>query len=434
MKTYKLKLTALTPIHIGTGEDYEPTNFVIDDGKLYSFDEVLFYQSLTQIDRDTFNLKTQNWLQMIDFYKSKVAEAKKIANFDCEVTKKVEERYGELKNEDGTKNVNQFQIAQTFKNPNTFRAIIPGSSIKGMLDTVLQIYPPKSSNEVRQKLVISDALVVEGGLEIGYSYRKSKTKADKGKIPQMVEIIKPNSTFICQIKMEHSFEALQNMMKNYHDDRKNSKYAQTNSSFIARVGKYCGKEYMVDDGKNVKNSYGKPLATHTIYEKDDEPFGWVKFELIDDTENVILMKQIKSQEALYYSDLKEKQKDILEAIEKSKEEVQKIAFEKEQKKLKAQQEVEEKKEIEVQRLSSLSPLELKLDELSIQNKSMPKTTLILQNIKNKNLDEFRDEALGLLEKLMKANKEWKENPTSKNPNKDKDYQRTLEVKKLMGLQ
>ena len=32
MKTYRLKLTALTPIHIGTGEVYEPTNFVIDDG------------------------------------------------------------------------------------------------------------------------------------------------------------------------------------------------------------------------------------------------------------------------------------------------------------------------------------------------------------------------------------------------------------------
>ena len=31
MKTYKLKLTALSPIHIGTGEDYEPINYVIDN-------------------------------------------------------------------------------------------------------------------------------------------------------------------------------------------------------------------------------------------------------------------------------------------------------------------------------------------------------------------------------------------------------------------
>ncbi|MDR1450778.1 MAG: hypothetical protein LBI57_00365 [Helicobacteraceae bacterium] len=30
MKSYKLKLTALGPAHIGTGADYEPTNYVID--------------------------------------------------------------------------------------------------------------------------------------------------------------------------------------------------------------------------------------------------------------------------------------------------------------------------------------------------------------------------------------------------------------------
>ncbi len=46
MKTYKLKLTALTPIHIGTGESYEPTNYVIDGGFLYEFDEMKFYQKL----------------------------------------------------------------------------------------------------------------------------------------------------------------------------------------------------------------------------------------------------------------------------------------------------------------------------------------------------------------------------------------------------
>ena len=46
MKTYKLKLTAISPIHIGTGEEYEPINYVIDkldiktaDGKIiYHFD------------------------------------------------------------------------------------------------------------------------------------------------------------------------------------------------------------------------------------------------------------------------------------------------------------------------------------------------------------------------------------------------------------
>ena len=45
MKTYKLKLTAISPIHIGTGEEYEPINYVIDkldiktpDGKIVKKD------------------------------------------------------------------------------------------------------------------------------------------------------------------------------------------------------------------------------------------------------------------------------------------------------------------------------------------------------------------------------------------------------------
>ena len=33
-----LALTPLSPIHIGCGEDFEPTNYVIEDGILYGFD------------------------------------------------------------------------------------------------------------------------------------------------------------------------------------------------------------------------------------------------------------------------------------------------------------------------------------------------------------------------------------------------------------
>ncbi|MEO6322556.1 MAG: hypothetical protein ABIR56_17910, partial [Polaromonas sp.] len=38
LKTYRLALTPLSPIHIGCGEDFEPTNYVIDEGVLYGFD------------------------------------------------------------------------------------------------------------------------------------------------------------------------------------------------------------------------------------------------------------------------------------------------------------------------------------------------------------------------------------------------------------
>lgn len=432
MTTYKLKLTALSPIHIGTGDDYEPTNFVINNEKFFGFDAVLFYKSLKQHDKDIFNQRNHNWLSIIDFYKSKTQEAIQIANFECRATKKVDERYQKLKNEDGTRNTNQFQISQTFKNPNTFRAIIPGSSIKGMFDTIFKIYPPKSSNEVRQKLIISDALMVSGNLEIGFSYRKNKnpSKSEESKIPQMVEVIKPNSTFLCQIKSDYDFTKFQSMMKNYHDDRIDSKYAQTNNSFIGRVGKYCGKEYMVDNGANVTNSYGKAVSTHTVYEVNNEPFGWIKFELISDDDNMSLMNTIRKSETLYYSNLKEKQKDIFEAIQKSKDEMERLRVQKEQMRLQELKEKEDNERLELERRSMLSPLELKLDELYAQNSTIPKTTLILNSIKKGILEEFKIESLKLLKELMVQNNEWKEKPTGKKPEKDKEYQKTLEVKKL----
>ncbi len=202
LHTFYLKIKTLSPLHIGTGEVYEPTSFVIDDGKFFSFDEVLFYQSLNSIDKKLFGQKINSWMSIIDFYRSKSNEAKKIAKFSCNVSKKVEQTYKKLRNADGSRRQNQFQIAQTFKNPNNYRVVIPGSSIKGMLDTAFGIYPQKvKSNEPRQRLIVSDALLLDGSSEIGYAYRKHKnpTKIARSEIPQMVEIITKGSTFILSI-------------------------------------------------------------------------------------------------------------------------------------------------------------------------------------------------------------------------------------------
>ena len=36
--SYRMHITPLSPIHVGTGESYEPTNYVIEDGVLHEFD------------------------------------------------------------------------------------------------------------------------------------------------------------------------------------------------------------------------------------------------------------------------------------------------------------------------------------------------------------------------------------------------------------
>ncbi len=433
LKTFHLKITTLSPLHIGTGEVYEPSNFVINDGKLSLFDEVLFYQSLNMADKKLFNQKINSWMNLIDFYRSKSKEAKVIAKFECEVSKKVETTYKKLKNDDGSKKKNQFQIAETFKNPNTHRAVIAGSSIKGMLDTILKIYEKRvKSHEPRQRLILSDALLLEGKTEIGYAYRKHKnpTKTARSEIPQMVEIISKGSTFVLTITTEHSFKKIQEMMKVYHNDRRDSQYTQTANSFVARVGKFCGKEYMVYNGKNVLNSYDKPIATHTLYESGDS-FGWIDIEQITKEEYSSAIESIACQEKEYYALLEERQKDIVKMITSQKEEQKRLRAEKERaKELEERLEREAKEKREAQ-LAQMSPLEKKIDELVQNDKNTPKSTLLFNALKNNQFENERLEALELLKSLLIKEKKWKETSKSKKPEKDKVYKRTLEVIKMI---
>ncbi len=405
LNTYHLKITTLSPLHIGTGEVYEPTNFVIDEGKLFLFDEILFYQSLNMADKKLFNQKINNWMNIIDFYRSKSKEAKAVAKFECEVSKKVENTYKKLRNKDGSKKQNQFQIAETFKNPNTHRAVIAGSSIKGMLDTILKIYVKKvKSNEPRQRLILSDAILLEGKTEIGYAYRKHKnpSKVAKSEIPQMVEIVSSGSTFVLSITTEHSFTKIQEMMKAYHEDRRDSEYIQTPNSFAARVGKFCGKEYMVDDGKNVLNSYDKPIATHTLYESGDG-FGWIEMEQITKEEYSSAIESIAHQEQEYYSLLEEKQKDIVEMISSQKEEQKRLRVEKEREKEEEERLEREAKEKREAQLASMTPIQKLID-------SYDDIAKLINDMKNgtvENFDEIKIElAIEVKKILQQTPKTW----------------------------
>ncbi len=400
LNTYYLKLIALSPVHIGTSESYEPTNFVIDDGYLYEFDEVLFYKSLSSEDKIALENKTNDWLQIIEFYKTKKEEAKKISYFTCRVSKEVEKKYN-------ARNPNQLQINKTFKNPNSHRVIIPGSGIKGMLDTVFGIFPPKSSNEERQKLIVSDALVLDGGVEIGYSYRKHRYKKEEGKgIPQMVEIVKPNSTFVLTINTNKTFTQMQSLMKRYYEERKNSLYKENSMSFISRIGKYCGKEYMVDSAKNITNTYGKPLATHSLYFSDklqNEMFGWVKFEHISREDFQKSLDDIAKQEQEYYKQKERKQSEIIKAIKviEDKIKAQKEAIQK------AKREVEEKEAQEKAKreetLAKMSPIDRLLDSYS----DLAILINDMESNKIENFDEIKKElAKKVKEELQKNPKTW----------------------------
>ena len=82
-------------------------------------------------------------------------------------------------------------------------------------------------------------------------------------------------------------------------------------------------------------------------------------------------------------------------------------------------------------LDSLSPIERKLLSYNNQN-SMPKATLLFNAIKEGIFDDMKNEALTELKNIMINENCWKVTTNAKNPDKDKNHKRTLEIIKLMN--
>jgi CRISPR-associated protein Csm5 len=196
MKRYKIKATVLSPIHIGTGEVYEPTNFIIDKEKekyyLYFFKEENFYKNLPLIDKKKFLELASNTTQegIFDLWKF-IAQRKKIIkdiySYKILVSSGVGEYYinklgrpTQLSERKDIKIYNQFQIQKAIRNLNNKKLYIPGSSIKGAINTALdenfEWY--QNDDKYHKELIISDAIPKVSYEIIGYALNKERFEED----------------------------------------------------------------------------------------------------------------------------------------------------------------------------------------------------------------------------------------------------------------
>ena len=139
-----LVLTPLTPIHIGCGEDFEPTNYVIDGGMLYPFeptslplnenDRRLLMQSANRPGLDAI-------LAVQQFFHGKRSECQRVSRFGIPVAAGVadwyEDRIGRIMQREGGGfgAGNELGIERTAHHPYTGKPYLPGSSIKGSART-----------------------------------------------------------------------------------------------------------------------------------------------------------------------------------------------------------------------------------------------------------------------------------------------------------
>ena len=289
MKHYKLKLTALTPIHIGTGEVYEPTNFVVDGGYLYEFDEILFIKSLDEKKQRQFlslvDAVTKNGYELFEkihkFIIDNKINAKNVAHNVVRISKKFEKKYNsdiakKVQNENkGNKSVfNKFEIQKIQKLNKNHIAYIPGSSIKGAISTAYQEMLFKKDKKLldmfhKQKnfrnLSISDTLYNKSNLKVSFAKNIELFDDDGVTLETMLEVIEPNSEFLLTLSLkdlkddnqkeikekvtkEKIIKACKEHYKVIYDEKVNKAINLKENQFIISIGKHSGARAVTIDG------------------------------------------------------------------------------------------------------------------------------------------------------------------------------------------
>lgn len=147
--SYRLLITPLSPVHIGTGESYEPTNYVINEGVLHEFDTEAVAAALTSTDREKL-LGIANGTPdstMIEAMQRFFYERRGPLMFHAVhripvlpgIARLYESRVGRTANReaDGKTVINRLEIDRTSFNPVTHRPVLFGSSLKGAIRTAL---------------------------------------------------------------------------------------------------------------------------------------------------------------------------------------------------------------------------------------------------------------------------------------------------------
>lgn len=141
LTTHRLHLTPLSPIHIGCGEDFEPTNYVIDDGLLYGFDPSR--ATLSELQRKQLSdVARRGSLAGIQrFFRDHAAAFKPHAHVVMPVCSGVahlyEQRIGKAANVESSGNqvFNKLEIERHVYTGALQQPFIPGTSFKGALRT-----------------------------------------------------------------------------------------------------------------------------------------------------------------------------------------------------------------------------------------------------------------------------------------------------------
>lgn len=148
-ESWRLAVTTLGPVHVGTGDDYDPTGYVVQDRTLYVFDparaaRMLAPGELERLGQIVGATPGSDMLRKVQaFVHENAAALAAAAGHAIPVAAGVaalyDSRVGRVaqREEGGRDILNRLGIARTFASPHDHRPILPGSSLKGAIRTAL---------------------------------------------------------------------------------------------------------------------------------------------------------------------------------------------------------------------------------------------------------------------------------------------------------
>jgi len=164
LNTQTVYISTLTPVHIGSGEDYYPTDYVIDEGYLHYFGELQLLEALKPAElRELAKLAEIREgrvaiRRMQKFIHDKRALLKTYAQHATPVSPALEGFYRD--SIEGKKDTNKLAIQRNTFNPHTQQPYIPGSSLKGAIRTAILDACLKNDRQYadRLKKAVNDAV------------------------------------------------------------------------------------------------------------------------------------------------------------------------------------------------------------------------------------------------------------------------------------
>ena len=146
LSTWRLDVTPLSPIHVGSGEDMDPTGYVLDADALYEFSPSALAAVLDEADRNRLlglvgGVQDERALTgvrkfLFERRAGLVAHASRAVRTAPGIRELYEQRIGTVAQPE-TKAINKLEIERVFSHPGTRTPILPGSSLKGAIRTAL---------------------------------------------------------------------------------------------------------------------------------------------------------------------------------------------------------------------------------------------------------------------------------------------------------